>query len=785
MIVFCLRKAESRMSEINPYEVTIKSFVDKMKYSMPNSIYSDKKGNELASWDDDVWFFKSRKALRSCLVFADRYPKQSRSMQVRSLSAAQQMLTNYPLKNYYREFAKAEVIEILKSDKKERYNIARSLIGFISYLQSNNLRISQVSQNVFSAYLKELEESGAKALQIQPQSCLISILRLWVKASFLPICTKFRQVYNCDNTPMTRGKRHQEKKASADQILAMLSIYANIIPPIEEINSRTICPYSSTRNRYTAGMGLFCLAATQRFAAEGLFAAQNALQSQTTAAGQLVHTYLFQGSKGYRVNQKHIVGGLHPFVERMLRYCDVAFEPGRVLARFYENPNRPAKDILRNYPIDDWYGLNPNKSLDLFQLGGLLGLYNRYPEEVLNSITKIKGFPFDLDLDSPQPLGIKRNQGHWLGIRHSPQSQMPRFLVDNDGRPKRLTLREIQEGWIAYIKSSIANFPYRTHANGNKVHLADALVIFTGAQSHPDGITSAAFKWAKSPFAIETIGLDTLFYRQLSGPFFTENGFSELFGMAPNAIRHYNNTELQKANVGQELIAVVSGRKSVEQNIVYDHRTGEELSATLRQALGGINEKALEERIEANIVTVQEVAEMSGRHVEDVGGVGFCFQDLSQYPCTRRSQLRLHCVGCSKAMFCKGHPKAIAAMKKDVQRLQSQLTELYENNEWYKFTNGRQQFKEKTADMALCNELANIMQSPNFKDGYLIRVAKIKNLHVHFQIIDMKTHNIIAKPKAELPDVSALLQAKIDEVKPQKSNPLKGFFLKYGIDING
>ncbi len=773
------------MSEINLYEVAIKSFVDKMKSAMPSAVYADKKGHALASWSHDVWFFKSKNAQRSCLVFADRYPRKSSSRQVRNLNVAQEMLTAFPLQPYYREFAKAGVIEIVNKDTGSSYNFARDLIGFISYLQSKDLRLSKVNQNVFSTYLKELAKPGAKTSVIYLQYTLISTLRQWVVAGFLPRGTTFAPLYSNDQSPATRGKRQQDKKASTDQILAMLSVYANTMPSMEELKASNICPYASVRSRFTAGMGLFCLVATQRFAAEAPFAAQGGLQSQATITGQAVHTYLFQGSKGYRVNQKHIMGGLFPYVERVLLYCDVAFELGRVLVRFYEDPKRPAKDILRYYPVDDWHGLNPQKPLNLFQLGGLLGLYDRYPEEVFAPISKVKGFPYDLELDAPLPFREKGKQGYWLGIRKTSQKQMPDFFIDDNGRPKHLTLREIQDGWITYIKESIPDFPYRIHSNGNKVYLSDALVVFTGGQSHQDGSTSAAFKWAKSPFAIETIDLNGLFCKQLAGPYFTNNGFSGLFGMNPYAIRHYNNTELQKADVSQELIAVISGRKKVEHNIVYDHRTGEELTATLRQALGGINESALEERIETNIVTVQEVAEKSGRHVEDVGGVGFCFQDLSQYPCTRRSQLRLHCVGCSKAMFCKGHPKAIAAMKEDVQRLQSQLAELYEDDNWYKLTNGRQQFKEKTEDMALCNELVNIMGSPDFKDGCLVRVAAIKTHHVQFQIIDMKTHNIIAKPKAELPDISALLQAKVDEVKPLISNPLEGFFLKHGINING
>ncbi|ELA7280979.1 hypothetical protein Q9X95_004604, partial [Vibrio parahaemolyticus] len=340
-------------------------------------------------------------------------------------------------------------------------------------------------------------------------------------------------------------------------------------------------------------------------------------------------------------------------------------------------------------------------------------------------------------------------------------------------------------GWINYIREMVPNFPFRKHSNGNKVHLSNALVIFTGAQSHNYEKGLSVYRWAKSPFAVETISLDQLFYTQLRGPYFSENGFSDLFALNPYAIRHYNNTELQKSGVSQELIAIVSGRTKLEQNIVYDHRTNEEVTATLRKALGDIDESELEKQIESNVIDIQNVSETLGRHVEDVGGVGLCFQDLSQTPCSRRSQLRLHCVGCSKAMFCKGNPIAIEAMKKDVVRLKNQLTELYENDNWYKFTNGRLQFKEKTQDMALCSELINIMQLPNYENGNLIRISAIKHRQVHFQIIDIKTHNIIGKPTATLPDISLLLEKKIQEYRPKEENPLKEFFLTHGINLDG
>ncbi|EID4339976.1 TPA: hypothetical protein I7707_15440 [Vibrio vulnificus] len=755
------------------YEPNLSSFIRKYK-SKKLPFYSDKHGDSLATWNKDFFFSPRKNKSRSLILIFDKHSYSGPNL--RTKKNCNLAISEAPLINYYNDVAKALIVarfESLHGKQFQPENHAAPIINFISWLQNKDFIFSTLTPSILKTYIDSIRDIYQINTLARIETNLVWMLKTLQSHNVVSNRFFFKLTSPKSTSPQEATIKSSNRMPNEDCIAAALSIFYEIFPDIEDLDNKHahLIPYENTRHRYTAGMVVLSISSTQRFAAENPYLARNMLVERKAGNNKDVYSYIYQGSKGFPVNQKHIIGPMYPFVDRVLKYCELAFEPARVLTRFYENSQRPAFEIMGNFPISDWHGCSPYAPLTIYQLGGLLGLYDKFPRKCIDKLKQVPGFPFHMNLD--KVANHKSYNGMWFGI--VARSGLP------DGFEKELTLRQLQSLWIEYLKNRLPNFPYREHNNGNKVHLSDALVCFTGAQI--ECLNRGAYQMAVSPFAIESIDIAKLFYKELNTNFFTTYGYSSDFSLSPHQLRHYSNTVYQRSGVSDAHIALISGRKDVRQNAVYDHRTGEIIAHHL---IEHVNKDKDYTYIQNNIITAKKYRELSGRAASDTG-VGLCLQDLSQTPCLHLSDFKHHCVNCDKAAFCKGHAKAISAMEEDIQRQKSLLEQIYEKQDLHRSKLSREQFIQKIENISYYEQLIALMQDNSIENGHLIRLVKFEDKRVTFEIFDIKNRAPVCRINKQLPDVRELLENKIVEFKEKKQeqpSALANFLKSKGIKLS-
>lgn len=144
-----------------------------------------------------------------------------------------------------------------------------------------------------------------------------------------------------------------------------------------------IHPSKIQRDAFTCTMSALAMSSPSRAAAEQAILTKQRLQSHTeTVEGkpETVYYLNWRGSKGYLDNQKHFNTEMAESLDRALHYMGIVTEPARVLARFYNAPNRPLKDVLGEFKPQkvNLNLLNPakDKPITLIHLALLLGFYD-------------------------------------------------------------------------------------------------------------------------------------------------------------------------------------------------------------------------------------------------------------------------------------------------------------------------------------------------------------------------------------------------------------------------
>ena len=228
-------------------------------------------------------------------------------------------------------------------------------------------------------------------------------------------------------------------------------------------------------------------------------------------------------------------------------------------------------------------------------------------------------------------------------------------------------------------------------------------------------------------------------------------------------MRHYVNTSMQKAGISDIVIAYISGRTKISQNAVYDHRTREDKMAQIAELRGG----GEYDSTEINVITSEEYTQKTNRIASDMGA-GICAQDLNVSPCKHLNVYEQHCVGCSKANFCKGNKQAIADMHKDIGIQKLRLEEIYKKNDIHRNILSQKQFVMEMENLTHYEALLTLMTDPSINDGMLIRWVGDKKI---FRITDINTLSYEDR-KVELPDIQKMLDKCIAESAPKKEPEL-------------
>lgn len=201
-----------------------------------------------------------------------------------------------------------------------------------------------------------------------------------------------------------------------------------------------------------------------------------------------------------------------------------------------------------------------------------------------------------------------------------------------------------------------------------------------------------------------------------SDSIFERHGYNDI-KVNSHAFRHWLNTNAQRANLSQELIARWSGRVDIGQNRVYNHIAPSEKSDQLSKLEPHIGEVStgLLTALKTNNPIKMEDLKLDGQRVVHRTEFGICIHDYSEEPCAKFN----NCLSCGEHICVKGDEVKLANLKKEYEYLHKSLecfrkeadSGAYGANTWLQTT------MEK---LKRCDQLIRVLEDPNVDKGALI-----------------------------------------------------------------
>jgi hypothetical protein len=215
---------------------------------------------------------------------------------------------------------------------------------------------------------------------------------------------------------------------------------------------------------------------------------------------------------------------------------------------------------------------------------------------------------------------------------------------------------------LGWVRSHFGEtFPYVDGVSG--VRYENSIFIYPLSSRYPSTNISWQCKYVPDFFSTSKLQM------HFSKLFFRSIGRDDL-SIKSHTMRHLLNTLAQTKHIDQRIIAMWSGRRSVEQNADYDHRTMEEKteavdvdSISLKYEFGGFLNDLYNAEYESNGVSTERFFQevIGSLHVTELG---FCRHNYASGPCPNVFQ----CVDCPEHCFTKSE-RGRAAASKMIQKL--------------------------------------------------------------------------------------------------------------------
>lgn len=444
---------------------------------------------------------------------------------------------------------------------------------------------------------------------------------------------------------------------------------AEKLPPnycLEYMAEMFVNDLTDTRDRFTTSIFALLMCAPSRIA-EAQELPANCLHYEIDNKGVKRVGLRWWAGKGYGYDIKWVSTIFKDIAAESVRRLTALSEPGRQLARYYEN--------------------TPDK-------------FYRH-----------EGCP-DVDEDEPltlsqveKALGLRPNRGCNMGKYF--KNYKPYHDLSATGRP--LTLAFLSE----YCRSQLPEgWPWLRKDLG--IRYSDALCCFRAHELRPDLNTSPVLLWVPDNNTF-TDDLKVVTGRNKKS-IWQRHGYKDPNGaniyLASHQIRHFLNTAAQRGDLGQLDIAKWSGRANINQNAVYNHMTNDEYVAAARES--GIG-NALVAKIKANSPVTFGDLQAVGEGIAHVTEFGFCVHDYSMVPCQRHRD----CLNCTEQVCVKGDTERLQRLKQQRDGIRLQLNKvktaladgIYGVDRWA-------QHQLRTLERA--DALINLLESPQTSDGAVI-----------------------------------------------------------------
>lgn len=402
-----------------------------------------------------------------------------------------------------------------------------------------------------------------------------------------------------------------------------------------------------------------------------------------------------QASKGFGAYVKWVWSGMVPVAERAIERVQAITEEGRALARHLEHP-RLKRRFYRHAGCPQ---VPDNQPLTREQVCLALGYSTKNPWQALNK------------------AGLKRDEGSY-------------------------TLQSLwDEAVLLRLAEQHPHFPYVSAADkalGRKggLKFSDALFCTLRYQLNPSAGTSPVQLFMPD---LTDLNFD-LGPNATKTSIFERYGFSDAQGaplkLTSHQVRHLINTEAQRVGLTDEQIAHWSGRRRVDQNAVYDHRTLQERVDQTRdvvesvQAAVGMPAAAEGVSYTHGQWTVKVVRKpRSLADIEEVqpqlSGLktlyGECHHDWSFAPC----EGFVKCLDCSEHACIKGDDDAAVKIERlrslhasvlaEVEKASAAAESDVDSRDWLLV---QQRYAAKVG------ELLSLLESTSVPDGSVIRTAQ-------------------------------------------------------------
>ena len=766
------------MSTINRYIANQQAYVAE-KEKQPLFGFTAPSG-EQATWDDIAVTFTGDNGVAINFLFNNA--NQSNARLSSTFSDKDRLDTD----THHLLFAFA--LDVLKenisvSSKRLKFTVAKRF--FIA-----------LNENVASASADEIQS----AIDGMTYILFLSAFFEWLKThKMLPASVSPNLTREINTTRAKSGddaiKAENSKLPDEKALLALGAIFYDTIPAYQNNNDKKnidswaalIHSTKSQLDSYVCTMSALALSSPNRAAAEQVLLTKQRLKPHSEVVNgrkETVYHMNWQGSKGYKDNQKHFNAEMAESLDRALHYTALVTEPARVLARFYQNPRLSLKKVLGDFEpcVKKLDALKPNdsKPINLIHLGFLLGFYDGYARVTKGTkgaidATKHSGFPVFIKhvskLSPFDKLEIKRNCPYASSLVGTRLTDKPQFDKYFNGQTE-MTVAEFQNHYVAINQNAMSGFNNR---KSKRVDYDQALFTYTEKQLS----TQQASHFLLTPieslssFFEKNIKKRKSVYRSI----FERHGFSADFAITPHQFRHWQNNYLANKGLPHLLITMLSGRKSPEQTLTYIHTTDAQNASVISDILyEKETEEEVKDKVGKRIKSKAQYDEATNNLIPTfITEVGFCTKDLTLTPCTYMTEFETQCSLCSSSCHIAHDEESIALLEKDLTLQKYKLKQVQEAINFPTSDGMQQWYQTHYRNTCMLKNLIDLLSDKSIKEGAIVRVLARSNI---IRITDLETKTVIEQ-KLSLPNEKEALRAAIEAANQSIDNSAKTNFLGF------
>lgn len=745
---------------LNKYLDRTDKLIRRYKDLFPFYQFQNLEGNP-ASFDDLIWFYVNPDSGRRSRVATGRHGIKGGG------KAGSDPI--YALPYPYGELIKIFVIESFNSAvgvnvKLFRVSLARKL------LSKMNGHLFQQNQRTI------IEHIGDKKIsQIMPFIHFCQNNAIIPKINF-----NFRDKDIRDRTGAYENESKSNKMADEEVIKAIGAIYTKTINSL--ISGRREPGY--LRDAVASFVALLCLASPNRAAAEVFLLAHQEVKSYSELDKPNVYYLDWPGSKGFGDNRNHILRALAPQVKKGMEYFSNEFQPGRIIASYYNNPNQTLRALLGDFPVDTERvkHLDIDSKPNLFQLGYALGFYAvdhmvrvyLEPTSTTKSLSRAalpwRRKPVSAiqgnDLLSSSPFKGSPDGIHAL-IKTPLTSAFKRFKVRMDGL---ITVEEIENIVLEFQKAYFPTFPLG-FSTGDRatIQMDAALFCVLGSQYYDEARLSKRGGQPRgtSPYIIQqpsTLARCAAGDLGKKGSLFLSHGFPSGYYLNFHQLRHYTNTIADRSGIPNEIITAWSGRKSRDQTHEYIHTSHSEKASRVKSVRSIVDESAPDTSI--RWISRDSISTELNLPASATS-TGVCTQNLISNPCDFLNDFAVSCFLCPNSCHIAGDKKAIEFLKKDYNFQMKRLNTIEGDPRLAVSKSMKSWFAVHSRNTLILDQLIELMESMPVG-----AVVSFNDTIKQFNILDIKTR-AISHVSAKIDSYEDRLDKKLNNIRKEDSHHSK------------